>query len=458
MRERLGIRLLAFGAAFGAACTPDKLPGDSALAPTVPDNFLFGAAIAGFQVDPGCPSLPAEQCEDQNSDWYQWVTDPELIAISGLHLSGDPLSMGPGHWELYEQDFALAADELNLGALRTSIEWSRLFPTSPGDVTTVDELAELADPDAVAAYHAYFSAMRAAGLEPMVTLNHYTLPLWIHDGKACHEDPDTCEARGWLDPETLVPAMALYAGFCAREFGGQVDIWATLNEPFAVVLAGYLLPGEDRTNPPGIINPSAAIDVAFAMIDAHAAMYDAVHANDPTASVGLVPNLVVAVPEDPTRELDVVGAEHLDYVYNRLFLEALVHGRYDRDVDGVAEETRPDLAGRMDFIGVNYYTRLQARGLGFSFVEGYEFIDFLPVGSFWDSYPEGLGQVARLAADYGLPVYITENGTADHSDAGAEFLIPHLASLQDAIDDGVDIRGYFLWSLIDNGCGSSRVT
>jgi beta-galactosidase len=121
------------------ACSPDPDPGDGGRA--FPQGFLWGASMAGFQVDPGCPSLPAEQCEDRASDWYVWVTDPELIARSSNYLSGEPLSNGPGHWELYEQDFEMAAQDLSLGSLRTSLEWSRLFPQDPGEVQTVDELA-----------------------------------------------------------------------------------------------------------------------------------------------------------------------------------------------------------------------------------------------------------------------------------------------------------------------------
>ncbi len=414
------------------------------------DDFLFGAAIAGFQVDPGCPSLDAAICEDRASDWYQWVTDPELIAQPGNHLSGQPLSDGPGHRELYDADFRLAGETLGLGAMRVSIEWSRLFPTEPPLGGTVEDLDASVDPVARDWYHQYFASIRRHGMEPMVTLNHYTLPLWIHDGKACHQDMDSCTRRGWAAPEVLIPEISRYAAWCAREFGEEVDLWATLNEPFAIVLSGYMLPGEDRTNPPGVTDPELAIAVMWAQVEAHARMYDAVHQYDPVASVGLVPNLAAVRPDDPDSEADQEAAEHLDYVYNRVFLNAAVHGAVDANLDGVAELTRDDLAGRMDFIGVNYYTQLSARSLGFSLVDGYPLLDFFPVGSFWNEYPAGLGEVVTLAAGYEIPVYVTENGTSDHAEAGDRFLRPHLEALSDAMAGGADIRGYFLWSLIDN--------
>ena len=440
--------LLAIGAMVSLGCRSE--PPAASTPADFPDDFLFGAAIAGFQVDPGCPTLPAEQCEDRGSDWYEWVTDPELVARPGNYLSGDPLSRGPGHWELYDEDFRRAKEELHLDSVRVSLEWSRLFPVEPVGATTVEDLAEFADPAAVAAYHAYFASLRSHGLEPVVTLNHYTLPLWLHDAKGCHDDIDGCTDRGWADPERLLPEIERYSGFCAMEFGDEVDIWATLNEPFAVVLSGYLLPSEDRTNPPGVTEPELAIAVMWAQIGAHALMYDAVHAYDATAMVGAVPNLAAVRPDDPSRPEDVVAAEHLDYVYNRVFLNATVDGAVDRDLDGVIEETRADWAGRMDYIGVNYYTQLAARSLGFPLVEGYPLLDFFPVGSFWTEYPEGLGEVTLLADSYGVPVIITENGTWDTEGAGDRFIRPHLAALRDAMDQGADVRGYHLWSLIDN--------
>lgn len=441
------------------ACTGDKA--DSAvpgLLVTFPDDFLWGTAVAGFQVEAGCPTVAAEVCEDRASDWYQWVTDPELIAENGTYLSGDPMSSAPGHYELYAEDLALAADGLGTNAFRTSIEWSRLFPDAGAEAAgTVEALRDHADPVALAYYHAYFAAIRAAGLTPLVTLNHYTLPLWIHDGKACHADPLGCADRGWMDLERMRPAIALYSAFCAEEFGDAIDLWATENEPLAIVLAGYLLPSPDRTNPPGIGDAATAFSVAFNLIEGHAAMYDAVKAYDTVdadgdghaSSVGLVANLVAVAPLDPESALDRAGAVDADYVYNRLFLEGAINGLLDRDVDGVAEESRPDLAGRMDYLGVNYYTRITVRGLSVPLF-GYPKFDFYPE-VFWEEYPEGIAEVLALGASYGVPVVITENGTMSPTEeSGDTFLRPHVEAIRGAIGDGVDVRGYFYWSLIDN--------
>ncbi|MCA9573598.1 MAG: family 1 glycosylhydrolase, partial [Myxococcales bacterium] len=133
-------------------------------------------AVAGFQVDAGCPTLPAEDCEDRASDWYQWVTDPDLLADASTHTTGDPLSDGPGWRELYAEDLARAADELHNNGTRFSIEWSRLFPDGAAEAaTTVDELYDYADADGVAYVHDILDAAEASGLTPLVTLSHGAL-------------------------------------------------------------------------------------------------------------------------------------------------------------------------------------------------------------------------------------------------------------------------------------------
>lgn len=212
--------------------------------PQFPSSFMFGASIAGFQADPGCPTLPAAECEDRASDWYQLVSHPPEYDDLAANVSFEPLAHGPGHWELWEQDFERAKNELHLGALRLSLEWSRIFPTSTEGIEGYDALKAVADAAALAKYHAMFAKLKSLGLKPLVTLNHYTLPLWVHDGAACHKDLSTCARRGWLDAARTEAEIAKYAGFVAREFGGEVDLWATENEPFAVVLPGYLFPSE----------------------------------------------------------------------------------------------------------------------------------------------------------------------------------------------------------------------
>lgn len=417
-----------------------------------PEGFAWGSATAGFQVEAGCPTVDPALCEDRASDWYQWVTDPELIAEGGLHLSGDPMALAPGHYELYPEDLARAAGELGHGAFRFSFEWSRLFPDGAAEgATTVDELAAHVDAAQLAWTEAYVDAIVAAGLEPVATLNHYSLPLWVHDGKACHEDLSTCSASGWVDGERIIPLIALYSEFVAARFGDRIQWWLTLNEPMAVITAGYTFQTEDRTNPPGVSDMGTALTVAWNMAQAHAQMSQAVHRQDADAQVGVVVNLGRAYPMEPEDPEDVEAAEHLDYVYNQLMLDAFLDGRMDMNLDGQIDVEDPEVAGHTDWLGLNYYFALGVQGFasplpGFG---DYPYMDFFPQEFDWD--PELIGEAIAVAAERGLPLWITENGVENPTPTdGEDFLLPTLRAVHAQVEAGVDLRGYLYWSLIDN--------
>lgn len=460
IRARVALPALLLTLPLLAACEDDPEPREGRF----PPSFLWGAAVAGFQVDMGCPTLPDAECLDPHSDWYVWVTDASLLADGSTHLSGDPVSDGPGHWELYESDFDLAANEVKLNAFRTSVEWSRIFPRSTLGVEDPEELAELADATALAHYRALFTAMRARGLSPLVTLHHYTLPVWMHDAVGCHFDLQSCSPRGWLDREIIVLEIAKYAGFVAGALGDLVDRWATQNEPFAVVLAGFLQPSSERTNPPGVSLAFDAVKAsAAAMIEAHARMYDAVKAADTTdadadgqaAEVGLVFAVAPSRPLDPSSELDRQAAENVTYLYNWAFLDAVVLGEMDEDLDGVAEH-RADLAGRMDFLGINYYAVSRVEGTGYAvFSELSPLTTFSPVTlEIGYDEPSGIYEGLVLVGDRypGLPLLVTENGTPRVDEEGypTRYLRDHLIWVSRAIREGVDVRGYFYWSFMDN--------
>lgn len=426
--------------------------------PNFPDDFQWGAATAGFQVDMGCPTWTAAECDDRASDWYQWVTDEGVIADSSLYVTGESVGAGPGMWETFESDVALMATD-GMTAYRLSLEWSRLFPEGAAEAAvTVEELAAYADPVAVSRYHEFFEALEEANIEPLVTLNHYTLPLWVHDGVACHEDPDGCEASGWVNGDRITRLIGLYAGFAAKEFGAEVDQWATLNEPFATTLSGYAFPGEDRSAPPGLaLDIPKVVSVIHNQILGHGVMFHAVKAYDLedasgdglSSQVGIVMNMTAIVPRDETLEGDVRGANNMDYLYHRLYLDAMTSGAWDEDLDGVVDETKPELANTLDYIGINYYNRVDVAGFPFALYDEIPVFDFFPEFS-WDPYPEGLEQVLDGAWAYGLPIYVTENGTPYVVERGTEVLEGHLHAIESRLAAGVDVRGYFYWSFIDN--------
>jgi beta-glucosidase/6-phospho-beta-glucosidase/beta-galactosidase len=456
-RAFAGLALLATAISF--ACSSDPAPAPENL--ELPKSFLFGTAIAGFQVDMGCPSNIAG-CNDPNSDWYTWVTKPELVADKGTFIHGDPISAGPGFYELYPQDLDRVKNELHNGALRLSIEWSRIFPTATDGIDDPTALKAAASPDGLAFYHAVFAAMKARGIRPLVTLNHYTLPTWLHDAYGCHVDIANCKDRGWLDHDRILKEIAKYAGFCAKEFGGEVDDWATLNEPFtAVVVAGFLLPTESRTNPPGVqLKIPEAKAAGNTMMEAHAKMYDAVKANDTVAAwggaparVGLVYNIEPTEPSDPTDPIDVDAAKNLSYLLNDVFLAATVKGDVDVNLDGKTVH-RDDMAGRMDFIGINYYARIVSKAAAAPFPTLSPLLA-VSIASFTSpdyAYPKGIYQSIKLVQKWGLPMIITETGTdnALGNDPSSPWIVRTLTWVKRAIAEGADVQGYFYWTLMDN--------
>lgn len=447
---------------LAAACTIHCSEGTS---PQFPKDFVWGAAVAGFQVEMGCPTIDPAECEDRASDWYQWITDERLLENKeSVNFIGGPPSTGPGFYELYPQDLARAKDELKLSSLRVSIEWSRIFPTSTeGIAADYEALKAVANPVGVAFYHRLFAEMKAKGLLPNVTLNHYTLPLWLHDGADCHFSFKTCEKRGWVD-KTVIAEAYKYALFVGAEYGAEVDWWGTLNEPLANTLAGYMLPGAERTHPPGLFtHAEAAKAVTFNMIYGHAAMYDGIKKGDTvdatgdgkTSMVGVVLNLASVRPLDPENGLDEQSADNIRYLYNELFSKAVIDGYLDEDAAGVEGVLKDELKGRSDYIGINYYTRLTIAGLPTSVVPKFSpLLTLDPIESvLYEDYPKGIYDVLKaFDAKWKIPIIISENGVdmPNKPELAETTVVETISWMKKAIDEGVDVRGYYYWSLTDN--------
>lgn len=450
------------------ASSPEARPAaDQPLVPPAgyrfPAKFAFGAAIAGFQADMGCPTLAHATCDDPNSDWYVFTTDAALIADSSTHVSGqNPTAVGPGFWELYGDDVTRAHEEMHHNALRLSIEWSRIFPTATDGIEGFDDLKRVASASAVARYHEMLAALKKNGMQPLVTLYHYALPSWIHDAKGCHANLANCSPKGWVDSERTLREVQKFAAFCAQEFGGEIDWWATLNEPLQNMLFGYVQPSDARSHPPAVSLQSAAAKTVFhALIDAHARMYDAVKQNDKidadgdgkSSFIGVVYPLVPIAPASAL-PWDTQAATNIDYLWNRAYLNAVVLGKYDENLDGTIVE-RADLKGRMDYVGVNWYGGITVSGLGFSLLPALspKFtanpLNFVET----PNDPSKLAAFLRYVNDeLGMPAIVTENGTTDASDDGSapRFLVRNLKAIADAIAAGADVRGYFYWTLMDN--------
>src|SRR6266850_2361096 len=458
-----------------------------------PGGFLWGTAISAFQSEMG-----AGAPDDTGTDWWVWVRDPANIASA--RVSGDLPETGPDFYDRYRKDARLARHGLGNNALRLSIEWSRIFPASTAAVDVsggltpqaLAALAALADQGEVAHYRAVLGALRERKLVPMVTLNHFSLPLWIHEPLAVRDafaavGPDAdvpagLTRAGWLDP-AIVNEFAKFAAYAGWKFGDLVDLWCTINEPVVVIVSGFInAAGVGGNFPPGVFSFAAVRTTIPNLVAAHARAYDSLHATDTVdadgdgtpVKAGVVHNMVAFHPANPASPLDVAGAAHGDYIYNRVFLNAVTTGDFDADLDGTispSEAARPDLAGRSDFIGVNYYLRAVVTGIGVPLTSRIPLFDFIPTLSYrtprnpsappcpstcsdfgWEIYPAGLREVLSFVGTLGRPVYVTENGIADAADAlRGRYIVDHLSTLGGVIADGVaDVRGYFHWSLTDN--------
>lgn len=435
-------------------------PGTAA-ARDFPRDFLWGTAIAAFQTEAG--GRPANA--DTHSDWWAWSHDRTNISLG--HVSGDRVERGPGHWRLYRRDAALARKRLGTNAFRLSIEWSRLFPRDTRGARTPRQLDRLVDQTAARHYAAELRAIRSRGMTPMLTLNHFTLPAWLHDsigareaftGVGPDEQPPDVIRGGWLSAGTA-EEFGRFAAWAAWRYGDQVDLWVTINEPMVVAVNGYVNVAGAFAGwfPPGVYSFPAAVRALRNLAKANALAYDSVHAHDRRARVGPVQNMIAFTPADPASASDRRGAEHADYVFNRVFLNAAVRGWDDKDVDGRIEagERRRDLRGRADFVGMNYYFRSRVTGLPAPASSTVALFDFLPTNTYRhplnptappcpttctdfgaDVYPQGFRGALRTAGSYRLPVYVTENGLADaDDDMRRAFLLDHLRVLRGAMRD-----------------------
>ena len=247
---------------------------------TFPANFLWGASNSGFQFEMGSPS---GENIDQNTDWYKWVHDRSNIE-KGI-VSGDLPERGINYWDLYKQDHTIAK-ELGLNAYRIGIEWSRIFPRSTSTVqvgveksphgniakigieeSTLEDLEEFADKYALHHYQDVIEDLRANNFEVFVCLNHFTLPLWVHDPIAVRKTGLRSGPKGWVDENTIVE-FTKYAAYMAWKFGGIVDNWVTFNEPSVVSEFGYMM--RESGFPPGLNNFGALRKVNRNLVVAHA--------------------------------------------------------------------------------------------------------------------------------------------------------------------------------------------
>ncbi len=280
--------------------------------------------------------------------------------------------------------------------------------------------------------------LRAAGITPMVTLLHFTLPEWL-------------AARGGVRAQDFPPLFAKFAAEAGRRLGPQVRLWCTLNEPNVQMTLGYL----DGRWPPGENSPPHAVEAFAGLLRAHAAAAAELHRLVPGAQVGIAVNMIVADPASRWNLLDWASSYMVRKAFDWSIYDAIASGRARLSVPGIPNLDEPiaGLKGSADFVGVNYYTRFLfhfSTGFPPSFARTSDSENTTDLA--WSIYPDGLQRVLQDTwARYHLPIYVTENGIADAAGTrrGA-FIQSHLEAVDAAVREGIPVRGYFYWSLVDN--------
>ncbi len=409
-----------------------------------PEGFVWGAATAALQIEGAAGEdgrLP--------SIWDTFSRTP------GKTSNGDTVDVATDHYHRVDSDIGLMSD-LGLQAYRFSVSWPRIIPTGSGEVNQkgIDFYSRLVD------------GLLEARIQPFLTLYHWDLPQPLED------------LGGWAARDTA-SRFAEYAQVVATALGDRVDTWTTLNEPWCSAILGY----GNGVHAPGITDEQATYAAAHHLLLAHGLAVGILRESLPaSAPVGIVTNNAPIRPLTD-RDEDVDAARRADGTLNRLFLDPLFRGEYPKDI---VADTQPtvdwsfvrdgDLAvihSPIDFLGVNYYAPAVVSGLNDGDGQPAETwpgtpdavpqpMDLPVTAMGWPIEPAGLSEVlVRIAREYtAIPLYVTENGAAFDDVVGPsgeindveriDYLDGHIQAVADAIASGVDVRGYFVWTLMDN--------
>jgi beta-glucosidase len=367
------------------------------------NQFLWGVATSAFQLE-GSPY----------ADWTSWD--------SILNLTPDVTK----HYDLYKDDLKLLK-ELGVNAYRFSLEWSRI---QPGE--------DIWNNEALAHYQEIIDILNEYKIEPMLTIHHFTHPLWFIKKYPWHED-------------TSIDKFLSYTEKIVSTIKG-VRYWITFNEPYVLLLGGYL----EGCMPPGIKDISLSMKALKNILVCHAKVYDIIHTQIPDAMVSVAHNMAALAPWRRWNPLDRLLSKIAKYFYNHSLLDAFLTGMltikfpFQKTV-----EFAVPIKDKLDFFGVNYYTRVHMRFNPFKKlraelrhrdIDGYGLSD---MG--WEIHPRGLEKVLRYASKLKVPLIITENGIATRDNQKKiRFMRSHIDALEKCIKNGIDVQGYFYWSLIDN--------
>lgn len=401
-----------------------------------PPDFRWGTATAAYQIEGA-----AHEDGRGQTIWDTFSHEP------GRVVNGDTGDVACDHYHRWRDDIALM-QQLHSSIYRFSIAWSRVLPDGRGAV----------NPAGIDWYSRLVDDLLAAGITPFVTLYHWDLPQALQD-----------DDGGWLR-RGIADDFAHYADVVSRALGDRVKHWITINEPWCIAWLGH----QSGVHAPGIQtdDPALALRASHHVLLAHAAAVPVLRANVPDAKVGITLNFEHVDPATPVPH-DMEAAARYDSFFNRWYLEPVLLGHYPPELSAYYGAAMPkvepgdmaQIAAPLDFLGVNYYFRSTIAADGHDPVLGCKKVN--PIGfeytaMGWQVYPHGLYALLRRFHDHypALDLYITENGAAFddrvsedgevHDEQRVSFLRRHFEAVSHAIHDGVPVKGYFVWSLLDN--------
>jgi beta-glucosidase len=368
-----------------------------------PPDFQWGVATSAFQLE-----------GSRDADWAEW--DPVLVKKPDI----------TGHYERFREDLKLLKD-LGVNAYRFSLEWSRIQPRED----TWNE-------EAIDHYQEIITILRSLDIEPMVTLHHFTNPRWF-------------QARSPWHRSLSIEKFLRYTEMMARTLR-DVRFWLTFNEPYVILLGGYL----DGCTPPGIKNVPQSMQALKNIFTAHGRAYDIIHRYVPGAQVSMAHNMSVFAPWKRWNPLDRLLKKTANYFYNHSIINAFQTGVFDiRFPFTKPVRIEIPISNKLDFFGINYYTRVHLRFNPFKKMgvellyhdqEGHGI-----TGLGWEIHPRGLEKVLRYASRLNLPLYVTENGIATHNtEEKVKYMKKHVDVIERCLRDGLNVKGYFYWTLLDN--------
>ena len=398
-----------------------------------PKDFIWGTATASYQIEGAW-----------NEDGKGESIWDRFSHTAGKITNGDTGDVACDHYHLWRNDLGIM-QELGLKNYRFSISWPRVLPNGSGKVNQagLDFYSNLVD------------GMLEKGIQPFITLYHWDLPQVLQ------------EAGGWPG-RIIVERYVEYVDVISRALGDRVKNWITLNEPFVSAFNGYF----EGRHAPGITDLNLAAAVSHHLLLSHGLAVPVIRNNCSGANVGITLNLTPQVPASPSAQ-DRNKARWMDGFINRWFLDPLVGRGYPQDMvkdfGNSMQFVNPGdmdvIATPIDFLGVNYYTRGIARFTDISEEENeprtvFPNDEYTEMG--WEVYPQGIYNIlGRLHFDYAFPaIFITENGAAFRDEIGPNgqvddpgrlsYIQRHLDMVHKAIEIGVPVKGYFVWSLFDN--------